>query len=182
MDDAAAALQRLAAEEEDLGDDAKASPRRSSRRASDWPNLKEILFDSEAALGAPNPRLADRTPAGPRPSGRGDADERIARLTREAERVGRDFAALDASLGGDVDLASLEAEMEQVANTYAEAEERAQSARAAHAAQPGRPPTGSRAPPGGRSPRPAPGDRGAGTLEKLLGPAAARSGREPSTD
>ncbi|WP_406856615.1 AAA family ATPase [Alsobacter sp. KACC 23698] len=135
VDDAASALERLAAEEEGLGDDAEGAAEAQAEARERLAELEDILFDSEAALGAAQSALADRN-ARRSAAERAlrEADERIARLTREAERVGRDLAALDASLGGDVDLAALEAEMEQVAESYAEAEDRAQAARAQHAA------------------------------------------------
>ncbi|PSC04673.1 chromosome segregation protein SMC [Alsobacter soli] len=134
VDDAAAALERLAAEEEGLDEDFGDAAEQQAEARERLAELEDVLFDSEAALAAAQSALADRN-ARRAAAERAikEAEERVARLSREAERVGRDLAALDVSLGGDADLEALEAEMEQVAESYAEAEDRAQAAREAHA-------------------------------------------------
>ena len=135
IEDAAGALERLDTEAEGLASDAEGATEAQAEAQERLAGLEDILFDSEAALAAAQSAVADRNArrAAAERALR-EAEERLVRFEREREKVARDIAAIDASLGGDADLETLRAEMEAVSDAAAEAEERASAAREAHAA------------------------------------------------
>jgi chromosome segregation protein len=135
IEDASAALARLESEAEILVEEAGSATEREAEAHERLAVLEDKLFDSEAALAAAQSALADRN-ARRSAAERAlkEAEERLSRLTREADSVARDLAALDAGLGPDGELVRLTAEMEQVAEAFAEAEDSAQEARTAHVA------------------------------------------------
>jgi len=134
IDDAAAALSRLAEEEDGLTQDAEGAGEAAAEARERLAVLEDALFDSEAALAAAQTALADRN-ARRAAADRAlrEADDRLARLAREIERVTRDLSAIAAGLGPDADVAPLEAEMEGVAEAAEAADEAARAARDAHA-------------------------------------------------
>ncbi|WP_293859420.1 chromosome segregation protein SMC [uncultured Alsobacter sp.] len=134
IEDAAGALERLDTESEGLAADAEGATEAQAEAQERLAALEDVLFDSEAALAAAQSAVADRNArrAAAERALR-EAEERVVRLEREREKVARDIAAIDASLGGDADLETLRAEMEAVTEAAAEAEDRAAAAREAHA-------------------------------------------------
>jgi chromosome segregation protein len=135
IDDAAAARERLEGEAEALSDEAEGAVEGEAEANERLAGLEETLFDSEAALSAAQSALSDRN-ARRSAAERAlrEAEERIAKLVREADGVRRDLAGLDAGLGPDGATEPLAAEMEQVAEAFAEAEDKARAAREQHIA------------------------------------------------
>jgi chromosome segregation protein len=134
IEDAAGALERLDAESDGLAADAEGATEAQAEAQERLAALEDVLFDSEAALAAAQSAVADRNArrAAAERALR-EAEERLVRLEREREKVARDIANIDASLGGGADLETLRAEMEAVTEAAAEAEDRAAAAREAHA-------------------------------------------------
>ena len=135
IEDAAGALARLETEAEGLGLDAEGAEDAAAEARERLAGLEDVLFDSEAALSAAQTALSDRNArrAAAERTIR-EADERLARLDRDIARVAADLAALDGSEGGMDRLAEMRAEMDEVAEAAAGAEDKAAAAREAHAA------------------------------------------------
>jgi chromosome segregation protein len=134
IEDAAAAAERLGAEQEALEFELSGSAEAQAEAAERLAALEEVLFDSEAALSAAQSALSDRNArrsAGERALR--EAEERLARIGRELERVSQERAGVEATLAADAELPRLQAELDGVVDSTREAEEAAEAARLAHA-------------------------------------------------